>query len=221
MNSNTPNGPTGLHQIDRDHIDAYAYSVPRAPHPWIRLIAEGPSIRATASAWATATVEALEVEHFATPDELVTAADAVVRGRIASIGPGRSFGGASGVPFRYAAATVVVDELLAGDLPVDHRSMLTLEIPLFGGQATLAHLQQLEAVDSVFMLRNKGESARAAGMAAGDVASESDYYRLVTQDAVIEERGGRSTLPAGGDGALAAFDGLGFELVVSRLRAAD
>jgi hypothetical protein len=116
---------------------------------------------------------------------------------------------------------VVVDELLAGSLPEGHRSMLTLEIPLFGGEATLARLQQLESVDSVFLLRNKGESARAAGMAAGDVASESDYYRLVTQDAVIEERGGRATLPAGGDGALAAFDGLRFDLAISRLRAAD
>lgn len=221
MNSNTPNGPTGLHEIDRDHVNAYAYSVPRAPHPWIRLIAEKPAVRATASAWASATVDALEVEHFATPDELAAAADAVVRGRIVSIGPGRSFGGASGVPFRYAAATVVVDELLAGALPGAHRSTLTLEIPLFGGETTLARLQQLEAVDGIFLLRNKGESARAAGMAALDVASESDYYRLVTQDAVIEERAGRATLPAGADGALAAFDGVRFDLVISRLRAAD
>lgn len=221
MNSNTPNGPTGLHQIDRDHIDAYAYTVPRPPHPWIRFVAGNPATRSTASVWATASVDALELEHFTTPDELVMAADAVVRGRIVSIGPGRSFGGASGVPFRYAAATVVVDELLAGALPVDHRSMLTLEIPLFGGEATLARLQQLEAVDSVFLLRNKGESARAARMAAEDVATESAYYRLVTQDAVLEERAGRATLPAGGDGALAALDGLRFDLVVSRLRAAD
>ena len=221
MNSNTPNGPTGLHEIDRDHINAYAYSLPRRPHPWIRFIAEGPAIRATASAWSTASVDALEVEHFATPDELVAAADAVVRGRIVSVGPGRTFGGATGVPFRYAAATVAVDELLAGSLPGGHRSTLTLELPLYGGEATLARLQQLEAIDSVFLLRNKGESARAAGMAAGDVARDADYYRLVTQDAVIEERGGRATLPAGGDGALAVFEGLRFDLVVSRLRAAD
>jgi hypothetical protein len=221
MNANTPNGPTGLHEIDRDHINAYAYALPRAPHPWIRFVAEKPARQASASAWATATVDALEVEHFATPAELVAAADAVVRGRIVSVGPGRSFGGATGVPFRYAAATVVVDELLGGRLPDGHRSTLTLEIPLFGGEATLARLQRLEAVDSVFLLRNKGESARAADMAAADVASDAAYYRLVTQDAVIEFRGGRATLPAGADGALAAFDGLRIDQVVSRLRAAN
>ena len=218
MNSNTPNGPTGLHEIDRDHINAYPYATPRPPHPWIRFIAGDPSIRTTAaSPWATATAEALEVEAFVSVEAMVAASDAVVRGRITSVGAGRSFGGRTGVPFRYAAATLTVDALVAGALPEEHRSSLTLEIPLFGGASTLASLQRLEAVDSVFFLRNKGQSARTAGLSVEAVAADVPYYRLLTQDAVIEFAAGRATLPVGDDGPLATLAGMSVSDVLSRL----
>ena len=219
MNSNTPNGPTGLHEIDRDHINAYPYTMPRPRHPWIRFIAGDRSPRAiAASPWSTATAEALEVEAFASVEGMAAAADAVVRGRITSVGPGRTFGGQTGVPFRYAAATIAVDELVAGALPEEHRSSLTLEIPLFGGASTLAALQQLGAVDSIFLLRNKGESARAAGLSAEAIAADAPYHRLLTQDAVLEFRAGRATLPAGDDGPLATLAGLPVDDVLSRLQ---
>ena len=218
MNSNTPNGPTGLHEIDRDHINAYPYAIPRPRHPWIRFIAGGPSTGATAaSPWTAATAEALEVEAFRSVEAMTTASDAVVRGRITSVGPGRTFGGRTGVPFRYAAATIAVEELLAGALPEEHRSLLTLEIPLFGGASTLSALQQLGAIDSIFFLRNKGESARTAGLLAESIAADAPYYRLLTQDAVIEFPARRATLPAGSDGPLAKLAGLPVGDVLSRL----
>lgn len=219
MNSNTPDGPTGLHQIDRDHIDAYRYSVPRPRHPWLRfLAADRPSRVTTASPWSSATGEALEIEGFASIEAMVAASDAVVRGRITSVGPGRSFGGRTGMPFRYASATLAVDALVAGSLPAAHRSSLTLEIPLFGGESSLAALQRLVTVDSVFFLRNKGESARAAGLTAEAIAADAGYYRLVTPGAVIEFRTGRATLPDGSDGPLVALGGLPVDAVLARLR---
>ena len=218
MNSNTPNGPTGLDAIDRDHINAYPYAVPRPRHPWIRFIAADRPDQATArSPWTAASAEALEVEGFASPDAMVEGADAVVRGRITSVGPGRSFGGRTGVPFRYAAATLAVDALVAGSLPAEHRTSLTLEIPLFGGASTLAAVQRLAAVDSIFFLRNKGETARFAGLPAEAVAADAPYYRLLTQDAVIEFPAGAATLPAG-DGPLAELAGRSADAVVARLR---
>ncbi len=218
MNSNTPNGPTGLHEIDREHIDAYPYSVPRPRHPWIRFIAGDRSAPAmSASPWTPASAEALEVEAFASLDAMVTASDAVVRGRITSVGPGRSFGGRTGVPFRYAAATLTVDALVAGSLPADHQASLTLEIPLFGGESTLAALQRLAAVDTIFLLRNKGETARSAGLPADAIAADAAYYRLLTQNSVIEFPTGRATLPAGDDGPLAELAASPLDDVLARL----
>ncbi len=170
-----------------------------------------------ASPWTAATAEALEVVGFPSVEEMAAASDAVVRGRITSVGPGRSFGGRTGVPFGYAAATLTVDALVAGALPAEHESSLTLEIPLFGGASTLAALQRLGAVDSVFFLRNKGESARTAGLSAQAIAADAPYYRLLTQAAVIEFRAGRVTLPAGDDGPLATLAGLPVGDVLSRL----
>ena len=219
MQSNTPNGPTDLHQIDRDHIDGYRLARPPARAPSVRFISEvlldAPE---TAAAWAGATADALELEHFATLPDLVIGADAVVRGRITSVEAGREFGGATGVPFSYAAATIQVDELLSGALPPDHRAELTLEIPLFGGDDALAALQaDVSGAERVFFLRNKGASARAAGMSAAEQSVDAEFYRLVTQRSVLEDHDGLATLPAGEDASLA---GLLFDDAVTRIRRA-
>lgn len=219
MNANTPSGPTGLHQIDRDHLDAYRLARPPVRRPNVRFIVSAPQ---RGTAWTGATAEALELGWFATLSDLVAGADAVVRGRIVAVEAGRMFGGATGVPFSYAAATVRVDDLIAGTLPRDHGRELTLEIPLFGGDEALAALRtQVGATDSVFFLSNKGASAATAGMSAAEQSADAEYYRLVTLRSVIEEDHGRVVLPAGEELALADLNGLPFDEAVTLIRRAS
>lgn len=145
----------------------------------------------------------------------------MLRGRIVSVEAGRTFGGATGVPFAYASAIIQVDELIAGALPSEHRRALTLEIPLFGGDDALAALQaDVGLAESVFFLRNKGESALAAGMSGPEASADDEFYRLVTLSSVIEERSGHVVLPAGDEAALASLEGLSFHDAVTRIRRA-
>lgn len=98
---------------------------------------------------------------------------------------------------------------------------LTLEIPLFGGDDALAALQaDVGLADSVFLLRNKGESALAAGMSGPEASADGEFYRLMTLSSVIEERSGHVVLPAGDEAALASLEGLSFHDAVTRIRRA-
>ena len=107
MNSNTPNGPTTLHQIDIDHINAYGYRTQRAPDPqWRRYVLAPLGI--------SRHVDPSEVERAGSLEELTASADAVIVGRIVEVGPGRVFGGRSGRPLHYGAATLEVTSVLSG-----------------------------------------------------------------------------------------------------------
>lgn len=55
MQSNTPNGPTTLHQIDRDHLNDYRFAKRPARAPGVRFISAEPSVNPTA--WAGATTK--------------------------------------------------------------------------------------------------------------------------------------------------------------------
>jgi hypothetical protein len=163
------------------------------------------------------TLQATEVEpQAATLDELAGSADAVVRGRIIEVVPGRVFG-SHDRPLHYAAATVAIEELLAGGLPAAHRSHLTLEIPLFDGPGSIADLPVWG--ESIFFLRNKAQSARAAGLGVDLQAAEAGFYRLLTFTAlIVNDRGIALADPAAGP--LSALNGVGFERAVERVRAA-
>ncbi len=114
-----------------------------------------------------------------------------------------------------------MDELIVGDLPRGHRAEVTLEIPLFGGDDALVALRaDVGSVDSVFFLRNKGESALAAGMSWPEASAGAEFYRLVTLSSVIEERSGHVVLPAGDEAALASLEGVSFDDAVTRIRRA-
>ena len=171
--------------------------------------------------WRGAVVDGDEIETYASLDEMTRAADAVVRGQVVSVAPGRVFGSSPADALHYAAATVRVDELLAGDLPADQSRELTLEIPLFDGREDLAAMQAAAPWnESVFFLRNKGESARAAGRSPADQRAEAGFYRLVIFRGVIVNDAGRATVVPGDGDFLDALSGERFADILERLRAA-
>jgi hypothetical protein len=208
MNANTPDGPPNLHQVDWDHIDAYRYTM----HPPSRRsfpmddFASEPAPRP--SAWADTFVEAIELDHYATLPEMARGSDAVVRGRVVGVAPGRSFG-AAGHALHYAAVTIAVDETVAGTLPPQHANQLTLEVPLYGGADMIDPLRaSLPVEESLFFLRNKG-------------AAEADFYRLVVMRGVIVNRGGTAEVMPGDDEFLTALDGSPFDTLVDQVAAAS
>jgi hypothetical protein len=173
MNANTPNGPTSLHQFDVDHINAYAYR----QRPSVRihpLLAPTDAPRQRLLPWA-GRLEATEVESSSSLSELITSSDAVVRGRIVSVVPGRSFSGLT-----YAAATLEVDTVVAGAVADDS---LVLEIPLFDGLESIDRLPDWG--ESLFFLRNKGTSAREAGLTPQRQREESRFNRLMAFGTIV------------------------------------
>ena len=194
MNSNTPNGPTSLHQIDIDHIDAYEYRT-QAPPQWrpYVLMSLGLSPR----------VDPSEVERAGSLDEIAESADAVVVGRIADVAQGRTFGAAR--PLHYGAATIEVSSVLTGRLPGSDAARLILEVPLFDGPDGIAQLERTEGLEAVFFLRAK---------------SDEGFYRLTNFGAVIANEAGRS-ITTDGPAAIQELAGLGFDEVIDRLGAID
>lgn len=193
MNANRPNGPTTLHQIDLDHINAYEYRT-LPPPAWRNhlILALGPS----------PFVEPSEVEPTGSLAELTSAADAVVTGRIVAVEPGRTFGGRSGHPLHYGAATIAVGSVLAGTLPDADATELVLEVPLFDGPEMIAELEATTGVEGAFFLRAKADAG---------------FYRLTHFGAVIADAGGRASTTAG-PAAIEALDGLPYDEVVARIR---
>ena len=210
MNANTPDGPTRLHQFDIDHINAYEYRrVPIPPR------SNGPRVQPRLLPW-RGVVAMTEVEPLPTTlGEMVDAADAVVRGRITLVVPGRVFGTRHDNPLHYASATLEVDSVLAGVLPRAHRSALTLEIPLFDGPSSIGDLPVWG--ESVFLLRNKGTSASEVGLPPARVRAESAYYRLLTFAGLVVNDGGMA-LAADDAGPLAGLSGSSFEAAVAAIR---
>ena len=210
MNSNTPDGPTHLHQFDIDHINAYPYRrVPIPPQ------SNGPQVPPRLLPWRglVATTESEPLP--ATLDEMLGAADAVVLGRISLVVPGRVFGTRHDRPLHYASATLEVDAVLAGGLPRAHRSSLTLEIPLFDGPSSIGELPVWG--ESVFLLRNKGTSAREVGLPPARVRAESGYYRLLTFTGLVVNDEG-TALTADDAGPLADLSGMRFAAAVAAIR---
>lgn len=207
MNSNTPNGPTTLHQIDVDHINAYPYAHwPTSPDVRISRAPDG-SVEATGTA-APGTLAGL-----------VDQSDAVVRGRVVSVDAGRSFGPSSR-PLAYASAVVEVLELVAGELPATHRRSLVLEVPLFDGPASLDRIRDaMLDHERILFLRNKGESARAAGLSIAAIEADAAFYRLAAFDAELVVEGATVHSVAEEASVLEALDGRSLRDVLDRIRA--
>ncbi len=205
MNSDTPDGPPNLHQVDHDHINAYRYSVHPPSLRQLPMDQAPDGATPRLSAWADTMVEATELEQYSSLAEMAGGSDAVVRGRIVDVGPGRVFGGASGSALHYAAVTIAVEEAVAGVLPPRHATQLTLEVPLYGGPEMLAALgSSLPKEESLFFVRNKG-------------AAEADFYRLVVMRGVIVNRDGVAEVLPGDDDFLSALDGSSFGALVAEV----
>ena len=148
---------------------------------------------------------------------MVASSDAVVVGRVIAVAAGRAFGAPD--PLQYAAATLAVESVLAGALPAGRETVLTLEIPLFGGLGELDDYRAALPMRGLFFLRNKGTSAAAAGLTAEQQLGEAAYYRLMTFDAVILEAAGRAAV---GDARryLEALSEVPFDEAVAAVRSA-
>jgi hypothetical protein len=174
---------------------------------------------AGASVWEGAVVEAMELEGYTSLAEMARSADAVVRGQVVAVEPGRIFGEPTGTQLHYAAATIRVEEVLAGGLPSRDADRVTLEIPLFDGPHQIAGLQDgLPWAETVFFLRSKAESARDAGMSREAQLAETGYYRLVTMRALLVNEEGSAVPMTDSPDFLAELEGIDFEEVVDTIR---
>jgi hypothetical protein len=195
MNANTPNGPTTLHQVDIDHINGYSY---RQRPSW-RHVPLGPVPdrgRVNLMPW-SGTLEPTEIEDPASLRELARSADAVVRGEVVSVAPGRVFGEPGSDALHYAAATLRVDDLIAGEVP---SRQVTLEIPLFDGPESIDVLPVWG--EGVFFLRHK---------------AEGEFHRLVTFDSLVVNEGGVALTDTEAP-LLSGLAGAPFEDVVELIR---
>ena len=215
MNSNTPDGPTHLHQIDIDHINAYSYRHARPPrHLLLEDGPDGPRRRDRLTPW-VGRLEATEIEAPTSLTDLVDTSDAVVSGRVIAVVPGREFG-SPGRRLTYAAATVRVAEVLAGRLPTGSSTELTLEIPLFDGPASIDELPVWG--EAILFLRSKATSARAAGMSVERQRSEAAFYRLVNFSSLVADDDGIARTDPESP-ILAPLDGLTLASARDRVRA--
>jgi hypothetical protein len=111
--------------------------------------------------------------------------------------------------------------VLAGRPGVEGANTLTLEIPLFDGPAQLAQLRnRLLDTERLLFLRNKGASARAAGLSPEAQRDDRAFYRLVTFGSEVASVGSLAAVPPHESGVLDAFSGLPFDEVVASVEAA-
>ena len=216
MNANTPDGPTSLHQTDIDHLNRYRFPV--IPTPAGVRVVRAPAPQVVFLGMPAGSIHALETGEASSLAELITGSDAVVHGRITALDAGRVFGPPNR-RLHYAAATVQVIDLLAGGLPVEHASALTLEIPLFDGPDSIDRLRDATVgTERVLFLRNKGASAAAAGMSAVDQAADAPFYRLTSLAAEIVEADGTAMVPEDERELLAPLAAGSFAQAISRVR---
>ena len=220
MHANTPNGPTSLHQTDIDHLNRYRFPV--IPTPAGVRVVRGPVPDPPVAFLGTpgGSLHALETGSATSVVELIAASDAVVRARVTALESGRVFGPSSR-PLHYASATVDVIGLLAGALPDEHASTLTVEIPLFDGPDSIDRLRAATVgTERVLFLRNKGSSAAEAGMSAEEQAADAAFYRLTSFASEIVERDGEALVPESEHEVLARLATGSFQEAVSLVRAA-
>jgi hypothetical protein len=149
---------------------------------------------------------------------LIATADAVVLGRVIAVEAGRSFGSSS-YTLHYAAVSVRVDELVSGSTAGS--ATLTLEIPLFGGADLLADVRaEMVGSQRLLFLRNKGTSAREAGLGIAEQQAEAGYHRLVTFGSEVVAEDDLALVPPDDGPALDDLAGRPFAEVLEIVRAA-
>ena len=220
MNSNTPNGPTGLHETDIDHINAYEYRTSPPPHRGVRIVRapEDPNASTTVmAASAGGMIEATGIESAGTLEDLVSLSDAVVHGRVAAVDAGRVFGSDS-FPLHYAAVRIDVADVVAGSVGGDAGALI-LEVALFDGPESLERLRaELLGSERILFLRSKAASAADAGLPAEVQLSEATYHRLVSFGTELTVDEGR-VQNAAAEEVLSSLDGRPVAEALATLRA--
>jgi hypothetical protein len=177
--------------------------------------------------WRHFSIRGSEVEQYGDLETMVRSSDAVVIGTITRVAKGRVFGArndtstAYETQVQYAAVTVSVRDLPAGDLSASDRQELTLEL-IAGTPSFDLSVLQLPAEDTIFFLRNKGQEARRLGLSVAAITEEEHFYRLVIGSAALRIFNDRvaPVFPTD-DSFLMALDGSPFASVRRRITEAD
>ena len=161
--------------------------------------------------------EVEEAEHDASLPELTLASDAVVVGQVVAATRGRSFGGCG-----YTAATLRVDEVLAGMVPA-LVPVLTLEYFGWCGPKLPQLGAEIPAERGIFFLRNKAKELRTLKplAAPAEIDAEAGFWRLAILAGSAVDVGGRVHVPETSNAPfLAALEGQPFHALLDAVRAA-
>jgi hypothetical protein len=149
--------------------------------------------------WDALWVRAVEVEHYASWEEMALSADVIVVGTIEAARYGRARGSDYDGWVHYGHLTVAADEILAGAHTIPPGGIV-LEVMLPSEKALKA-IEEYESRERVVMfLRDKHTKAMQLGLPPDMVALEAGYYALVRQEAVVREIDGtvHARSPVGG-----------------------
>ena len=160
--------------------------------------------------------DVIEANHYDSLAAMTQDADAVVLGRVVEAVPGRVFSGCG-----YTAATVEVEQVLAGHLPSASQKRLSLEY--FGFCTTpLPQLgKEIPAERAVFFLYNKGLdlSRLRPSATASEIAHEAAFWGLVILAGTAVDLDGRVHVPQTLSAPfLAKLEGTSFAQFVGRVR---
>lgn len=177
--------------------------------------------------WGTFAVAALDIEPAGSLEEVIANSDAVILGQVVRVTAGRMVGEPSaeipGSQVLFANITVAVIDVLAGHLPPEDRSQLTLEI-LFPGRTAFDELSAVSGLvpptPSVLFLRNNASTAAAMGHSLEIQERERPYYHLTVQRAVLADEAGRTVAPVWTDrhDFFSVLEGQVFSSIVDELR---
>lgn len=191
--------------------------------------AEGiePDAAASRQFWGTFAVSALDIEPADSLESVMANSDAMVVGQIIRVDPGRIVGDpVEGIPTAqvlFANVTIAVAEVLRGELPLQDRATLTLEV-LLPGRTDFGELSTLNAripsEPSIFFLRNNASTAAAMGLPPEVQERERPYYHLTIQRAVLASEAGIVAAPIWTDHVdfFVQLEGQTFDALVGDLR---
>lgn len=145
----------------------------------------------------------VQAEQFTSLAQLTRMSDAVVRGSIVGVQPGRAYEGAPGDVLRSVVYLVEGEVVAGGRMDRSRDTALRLEVFVGDERAPegVPAIQPLDAPlpegEALFFLRNKATSIELFRQTA-DPDVERDYYRLVNTESLVVNNLGAAQ-PIGGD----------------------
>lgn len=166
--------------------------------------------------------------HYDSVEELESASDVVILGRITTVEEGRVFGdphpdnpNPKEELVAYVTAIVEVDSVLAGALEDSNAKSIRLELPMPRQDALSDLVGNGPDEPAVFFVFNAGRSAAMQGRSAEVQEREREYYALVGFGAVVRNLDGKaSPVDAPEMDFLKAFESESFDRFVERIEPA-